>query len=153
MTDADKSHAIKAVLSESRNGANRFTRCMFSPREVSLVVSDGATDLADAAGCHWLIDILSTEATLLAWRDIESGDASTFDVYLIKQEDEDNCEIVVTRNDLDPDDHKKKALFYKRISYTDFPAGSWRLFMVGYFGEDEARGNRPALSLILPSEY
>ena len=99
--------------------------------------SDGAKAMFDNAGAYWLLDILSTQSEIC-----EALSHESFLVVLLKARD-GKAQLSVSR---DVKDGKPVDVAYRRrIDYTDFPEGEWRLYIdlvdVGRY------------LIFLPSEY
>lgn len=124
----DKTQAIKAVLDEPRNGADSFIR--YSPLTPRFIITDGVRDLAEAAGCYWMLDILGTEVEPKLRASINRGDVATafveFDV-----KDGAGWLRVTTAGDTLP-------YWNCRIHVTDFPEGEWTLFEMGALEWDDS---------------
>lgn len=141
MKDAN---ALRSVLAETRNGANSFYRHPLTPAPVSLVISDGAEEAAEAAGCYWLINTIAIKYAAPAMDMIQKGEAGNFYVMVRRADGERGCTITIELGE--------SPVWTEKVEFTNFPEGEWFLFVLGYWGEDRGRGNRPALCLCLPSE-
>jgi hypothetical protein len=111
--------AIEAVLSESRNGMNYAIKAGLYP----MLMSDGAKELCEAAGCYWLMDILGTEAAPKLKASINAGDCGTAIVSIKVKDSQATIEVTVS------DD--APTYWGKHVPYTDFPEGEWTLFEMG----------------------
>lgn len=121
---------IQEILDYPRNGANEFYRHWFMRR---FIHSDGVNELAEKAGCFWLIDLIATECAPLFLK-LEEPSA------LIKVTAKDGRATMCM--DL-RDDHP--PVWVKRLEYADLPDCSFTL-LLGY-------GDEVTASLILLSEY
>lgn len=137
-----KKEAIQAILNESRNGADSFIR--YNPLTPRFIITDGVRDLAEAAGCYWMLDILGTEVEPMLRSSINRGDVSTafveFDV-----EDGAGWLRVTTGDDVLP-------YWNRRIHVTDFPDGEWTLFEMGALEWNES-GLVTSVACTLISEH
>lgn len=129
--------AVQAVLDEPRNGMNEAFRHGMCRR---FYYSDGAQELAEVAGCYWLLDIIGTEAApkLLQLMNSPQGVGTAY-IEMTVSRDSDAL-ITLTVEDGAP------PAWSKSIPFTDFPEGHWVLFEVGPF--DDA-----GIIAILPSEH
>lgn len=123
----NNSDFLKAY-NESRNGANQFYRHSLVRR---FVYSDGVRDCAQAAGMHWLLDILATEG-IDKMRKALVGLASV--TLTVKKE---SAKLVLSGSG-------DVVFWTKRIAYSDAPEGTWS-FLIADEGE--------RFSMILVSEY
>jgi hypothetical protein len=130
--------AVHAVLDEPRNGMNTaFQHGMFR----GFFYSDGARDLAEAAGAYWLLDIIATEAAPVLRRLLDSPDGVGTSYLEMTVADDDKALIALTVADDAP------PAWSKTIDYTDFPHGQWVLFELGDFAEGQG------IIAVLPSEH
>jgi hypothetical protein len=98
----------------------------------SVVYTDGVKHFANTAGAHWFLDILATEVSLL----IFNGE----DFVSVKMDVTDGKAVIWA------DDGNGKALWNKRIGFTDCPNGEWRFYMA-------PGGPENTIVIMLPSEY
>lgn len=128
--------AVRAVLDEPRNGMNEaIGHGLFR----QFFYSDGARDLADRAGCYWLLDIIASEAAPVLRRLLDSPQG-VGTVYLeMNVGADDKAVISLTVADDAP------PAWAKTIEYTDFPHGAWVLFELGDFDG--------GIIAVLPSEH
>lgn len=136
---------VTRVLATSRNGMNRAIRYnRFVPR---FIISDGAQELAEAAGCYWLIDVLATELEPKLLASINAGEVSTAQAH-ISVSPTGAAELLVLVGD-----DRAQPYWRRRFSYTDFPAGDWHIFEIGAFSWDQAAERATSVIAILPSEH
>ena len=136
-TTHDLAAAVREVLDEPRNGMNEaFRHGMLK----WFVYSDGARDLAEAAGAYWLLDIIATEVAAVMRRLITSpaGVGTTYLEMTVAENDSAVLRLTIADN--------APPAWEKRITYTDFPHGHWVLFELGDF-------NGQGVIAILPSEH
>lgn len=138
-----KTQAIQEVLQEPRNGANKAIRYSLLFRR--FFITDGAQQLAEAAGCYWLLDILASELEPLLLKAINTGEVATVHVYLHKVE---GCQAAMLRAV-----HGDGELWVKAVKSTDFPAGDWHLFEVGTLEWDMQAQRALSVIATLPSEH
>jgi hypothetical protein len=99
------------------------------------VATDGALAMAEKAGAFWLHDLIMSYQNKL----LKKG--KMFQVWTMKVKD--GKAVVECREDTG-----KPVLVRQRISYTDFPEGDWKFYVV----KGEAQG-KMVMVLMLPSEY
>lgn len=132
--DMATTREVQAIFDEFRNGANSFIRHGLFRR---LVYSDGVQDLADKAGCYWLLDIIGSEIVDPYLKDWSAGHAG-MGVLRLKVTGH-RMVIALDVYDGEP------PIYQREIEFTDFPEGDWMLYM-------NPDGEGGAI-LILPSEY
>ncbi len=125
---------LQMVYDEYRNGCNFYIQ---HPLAHSFVYTDGVKQVVDVAGAYWLLDILATEAPAAMRKDAHANDGALV-LFTIKVNDSNNAHLSMSSDDYSPDFWKKY------IGYTNFPKGTWELYLQ-YDGTH--------VVCILPSEY
>lgn len=85
------------------------------------VYSGGVKEVADEAGCHWLLDIIATEVApicMAAWKN-----GQEYMHFLRMSVANDKAFIWLERDEGEP------HLWERQIGYTDFPAGEWTFYL------------------------
>lgn len=123
-----------AAYSSSRNGTDSFTRHWLVR---SFVFSDGVRECADA-GCHWLLDIIATEALPRFKRALAYEGYTQVTIEVIVKNDAAVIEMAAADN--------QPALWTRAIEYTDMPEGTWTFLLSGGEGDGLHK-------LILLTEY
>lgn len=133
----DLAAAVNAVLDQPRNGMNEALRHGMCRR---FFFSDGAQELAEVAGCYWLLDILGTEVApkLKQLMDSPQGVGTAY-LEMTVAPDSAALLMLTVEDDAPP-------AWSKTIPYTDFPQGRWTLFELGAFDD-------LGIIAILPSEH
>lgn len=119
---------MQAILDEFRNGANEFYRHSLVR---NFAYSDGVKELAEEAGCYWLLDIIATECVPLLLKNDEPGAS----IIVIA---ENHSAVLVMEFTQD------EVVWRREIDITDLPDIKFSL----YLGNDGDRA-----TLILYSEY
>ena len=88
----------------------------FSPFEHYPVATDGVIAVAEAAGCYWLLDIISSYQ-------VDKRLDPHFQVWKLVVNCEDNSAIVSGYNDTE-------LIVTQEIQYTDFPLDELKLFLM-----------------------
>lgn len=97
-----------------------------------VVFTDGIKHFAEAAGAHWLIDILATELPKFV---------RAHGIIFV------TCSVKNGKADLSANaDAGTPSLWQRTIDYTDCPEGDWQFYMAGGGPDD-------AVVILLPSEY
>lgn len=123
---------FKRVYNEVRNGCNKFYR---HPLVRSFAYTDGVKDLADC-GCHWLLDILSTELPTEFVKNAQVSNSCIVKTHVYQGKANITAEFC----------DEVKA-WEKSIPWTDLPDGTWSLYIADE-GASDAR-----YRCILLSEY
>ena len=103
---------IRAILlgSTGTNGYHKYSDFRHFP-----VATDGVMDLAEAAECFWLLDVIGSHQTN---RKLDP----VFQVWMLSVNKEDDSAVVRGFNDT-------TLIVTKEIPYTDFPLDSVKLYV------------------------
>lgn len=101
----------------------------YNPLYPAMKYTDGVKYLAEHAGAYWLLDIIGTEY----FPKQHKGKYPGFLVIKLTVTPQNTAEISLEDGDL-------KSIAARVIDYTDFPEGTWSLWLIDGV-------------LILPSEY
>lgn len=112
---------INDVLNQSRNGADRIIR--YSPFFPRFLISNGVEELAEAAGCYWLLDMLAAELAPKLTQAIADGKMATGLLEMAVEGGKASITFSI-RDGVPP-------MWQRDVSYTDFPEGHWALFEIG----------------------
>jgi hypothetical protein len=115
---------LKSSLSHF-TGTTRYIRDPFT----GLMHTDGIEHLAERAGAQWLISDIGA-----VFRHHPGIKGIAFQLWTLTV-DEDNTAILTCREDCDT-----PALYEQRYEYTDFPVGTWKMYLINGV-------------LMVPSEY
>jgi hypothetical protein len=144
MSKIDRAEEVRLVLGESRNGMNYPIR--YNPFTPRFIISDGVQELAKAAACYWLLDILATELGPKVLKAINEGDITRVLVEFAVDENGIGQLKATYADDAPP--------FWSRlVPFNDFPAGEWVLFEIGALEWDMATETAKNVIAILLSEH
>jgi hypothetical protein len=130
--------SVSDVFSASRNGTDSYTRHPLARR---LIYSSGVAELCEAASSYWLLDVIGTEAIPKLLAQFEGG--ATLGILKMIVADSKVVITMTTADDTPP-------IWIRRISYSDFPEGTWSFYLSCDTTIEPGRMNTV---LILPSEY
>jgi hypothetical protein len=113
VVDKDTKAIVQTIFDESRNGCNEYIRHPLTPK---LIYTDGAKEIAEAAGAYWLLDIIGTEATPALLKHFDNGGSASagFVIHVTGS----SAVLHLTVGD-------DQMLWSRSIEFTSFPEGRW----------------------------
>lgn len=118
---------LRARLDDFLGGSEGRYRHWAYPK---FIYTEGVKAMADTAHAYWLLDIVATELAPVCMEHwTHHGDTTHFFKVVVKDE---RADLSLLR------DSDKPAMWFRRISYTDFPEGEWvfELSIDGMFDPD-----------------
>lgn len=104
---------LRAVMDAPRNGCNGYFR---HPLVNSFIYTDGVKEVAELAGCYWLLDLIAAEAHPIYAKAYDTDQCGTGEVH-VKVHD-GSARVSLSLDDTGPD-------AWSRKTPTDFPDGDW----------------------------
>jgi hypothetical protein len=134
---------LKVVFDRWFGGSDgRYRHCF----NRDFIYTEGARDVFDTAGAHWLADIMATELAPICLR-LWNQEEETM-LLLIMKVHQGKAELVLAR---DRDGNKIEGVHWNRvIDYTDFPEGEWMFYLAI---DQVVESGRTRVVCLLPSEY